>query len=264
MAYAKDLTGQKFGRLTVISRNHEKQKEMLDKNKGNKAYWNCKCDCGNKNVIVVSSSNLTNKTSPTISCGCYKNEAMHKQKNTKTIQWEFNDNVAIGITNKGDKFYIDKEDYDKVKDYCWRVNKSGYIVANARNGTNKTIWIHRVLMNIEDINVLIDHKDWNKANNKKSNLRVATKSENNINIKRKSNNTTGYTGVSLNKRTGNYIARISINGKRIYLGTFSTFKEAVNARHIAEDKIHGEWSGEFNRKDFIRLLVNEAEELINE
>ena len=67
MSYAKDLTGLRFGRLQVISRNYQKQKECFNKNGSNKAFWNCICDCGNK--VIVSGSNLKNRTNPTKSYG---------------------------------------------------------------------------------------------------------------------------------------------------------------------------------------------------
>lgn len=59
MGKFKDLTGQRFGELLVISKAE---------NIGNKVAWNCVCDCGNH--IVVKSCNLYRKESPTISCGC--------------------------------------------------------------------------------------------------------------------------------------------------------------------------------------------------
>ena len=76
MAKLKDLTGQKFGRLTVISyygviKNHY--------------YWNCICDCGKK--CIVASTNLKSKRLE--SCGCLNKESVsirktkHKKSNTK-------------------------------------------------------------------------------------------------------------------------------------------------------------------------------------
>lgn len=242
-----DLTGQKFGRLTILSRNLEYQK----KDKYHKVYWNCLCDCGAN--IVCSSINL--KSGNTKSCGCLRNEKNHAQKNTKSNQWIEEKDCVVGITCKGEKFYIDKEDYEKVKNYCWRIDKnSGYVIANSRNGSNKVIFIHRIIMDPKD-EELIDHKNWNKADNRKSNLRIATKSENNINIKRKINNSTGYTGVT--KEPNGYKARISKNGTRYDLGTYESFEEAVKIRHQAEIKIHKEWSGEINRKDFEKVFSNE-------
>lgn len=165
-----------------------------------------------------------------------------------------------------------KSEAYKECNYCWRITNKGYVVANSRNGSNKIIWLHRLIMNVNDENILVDHKDWDKSNNRKSNLRIATKSENNINIKRKINNTSGYTGVTLNKRSGKYVARISKNGKRIYIGIFDLFEDAVMARHKAELMIHNEWSGEINRKDLINIIkdtadapdMEEAEELVVE
>lgn len=253
MSFAKDLTGMRFGRLNVISRNYEKQKEYFAKTGNYSAFWNCLCDCGNE--VVVRSSSLMNKSNPTFSCGCYRNEILHKQKNTIEIKWMFDGDNIYGITNKGEKFVIDAEDFDRVKDYCWRKDRKGYIIANGRNGSNKIVWLHRIIMRAKD-DEIVDHINWDKSNNKKSNLRIATKTQNNINIKRKSNNTSGYTGVSVLKN-GKYKSSISINGKKYHLGTFDELKDAVKTRHKAEQILHGEWSGEINRKDFIKLIKSE-------
>lgn len=61
MAKFIDITGQKYGRLTAVSRA---------KNKGTRAAWNCLCDCGNQ--VVVDGKKL--RTSHTKSCGCYRAE----------------------------------------------------------------------------------------------------------------------------------------------------------------------------------------------
>ena len=71
MAKAKDLTGQKFGRLTVIKRAE---------NKGKRVAWLCKCECGNE--IVIIGGNLKNGS--TKSCGCYKKE-MYDSEEFKKI-----------------------------------------------------------------------------------------------------------------------------------------------------------------------------------
>lgn len=56
-----DLTGQKFGRLTVIERSDVKKKDI---------HWVCKCDCGN--ITIVNGMKL--KTGRTKSCGCFRVE----------------------------------------------------------------------------------------------------------------------------------------------------------------------------------------------
>ena len=57
-----DLTGQRFGRLTVI--------EKVSKNNESRAYWRCRCDCGNE--VISSEKDL--RTGHTQSCGCYCRE----------------------------------------------------------------------------------------------------------------------------------------------------------------------------------------------
>lgn len=103
--------------------------------------------------------------------------------------------------------------------------------------------------------LLVDHKNWNKADNRKENLRIATKSQNNINIKRKINNTSGYPGVTKTKN-GRYISRISLNRRRYYLGTYKCFEDAVVARRNAEIKLHNDWSGENNKHDYEKIIQN--------
>lgn len=253
MSYAVDLTGQRFGRLVVLSRNRKRQEEEFRNSGLQIAFWDCMCDCGN--MATVKASNLKNKTNPTLSCGCFKNERIHAQKNTKENEWEFDGDIAICTTTSGERFIVDKCDYDTVRKYCWHIsNASGYVVANSRDKTNRSIFLHRLILNVSGRDTFVDHINWDKSDNRRINLRVATKSENNTNIKRKANNSTGYTGVTLNKRTGRYIARISKNGKRILLGTFDEFEDAVTARHEAEVAMHGEWSGELNRKDFEKIM----------
>ena len=72
----EDLTGQRFGRLIVISYNDE-----ISKQKKN-SYWNCKCDCGNE--VVVRDCHL--KSGGQVSCGCYQKEMWQDEK----MKWKMN------------------------------------------------------------------------------------------------------------------------------------------------------------------------------
>ncbi len=251
----KDLTGQKFTRLLVISKNLEKINYVKTTKNRTVIYWNCLCDCGKTHIATTS--NLTNGGIK--SCGCLKIENSKMQKNTKSIRWEKSkelENVIIGITNKNEQFMIDDEDYKKVEKYCWRIDKyNQYVIANARNGTNKTLFLHKLILDKE--NYLVDHINHNKSDNRKCNLRYATKSQNNINIKKKINNKSGYTGVKMNK-FGKFIAQIDIDNKRKYLGTFEHIEDAIKARRNAEIKYHGEWDGEIYRQDFTGIIKEEA------
>ena len=127
----KDLTGQKFGRLTVI--------ERADNDDRGKVRWLCKCECGNTHIAI--SYNLTHGLCR--SCGClygfkvYNQKRKQRCKNTYDLSGEY----GIGYTSKGVEFYFDLEDYDKIKDYCWRTNDNGYIVTKEINNNKKIIFI---------------------------------------------------------------------------------------------------------------------------
>jgi len=81
----------------------------------------------------------------------------------------------------------------------------------------------------------IDHINGNYGDNRLSNLREADVAENGKNRKRSCTNSSGVTGVVL-KPKGKYQADICVNGKRLHLGTFPTFEEAVRVRKEAEVK----------------------------
>lgn len=93
-------------------------------------------------------------------------------------------------------------------------------------------------------NLLIDHKFGEKSrnDNRKSNLRIATRQENNRNHKVCIMNTSGVTGVTWDKNRNKWIAQIHINNKNIHLGRFISFEDAVKARKKAEEKYFGEFS----------------------
>ena len=98
----KDLTGQKFGRLTVI--------ERAGTSKGRKALWLCKCECGNEKVIM--GNNL--KSGATMSCGCLGSEKM-KQLNEE--QWKDEDfrKMQSEISSKTIKKQWQDEDFRKMQ-----------------------------------------------------------------------------------------------------------------------------------------------------
>lgn len=88
----------------------------------------------------------------------------------------------------------------------------------------------------------LDHKDGNPFNNRLSNLRECSSSENSFNRGPQRTNTTGFKGVTLDK-TGKFQAQISVNRRYIYLGRFSTALEA----HAAYEKAAIEFHGAFAR-----------------
>ena len=77
--------------------------------------------------------------------------------------------------------------------------------------------------------LFIDHIDGNKLNNHFSNLREVTTKQNNEHRGKQKNNSSGYKGVTFNKRLNKFIAQIQHNSKQLHIGTFETALEASNA-----------------------------------
>ena len=152
--------------------------------------------------------------------------------------YEIHDDYVLMYTTKGEPFYIDLEDFDKVKDICWYVNTQGYI-AGLYN--NKIVLIHRFILNAPD-DLLVDHRNHDTTNNRRYNLRIATRTQNNTNVKLRTDNSSGVAGVNWNKESNQWVVRISVNKKRIYLGRYNSFEDAVKVRKQAEEKYFGEWS----------------------
>lgn len=235
MGKFKDLTGQRFGRLTVIRRVED---HICYPSGYRTSQWLCECDCGNEVTIIGKA--LTRKNG-TKSCGCFAKENMSKVKK-KYNTYDLTGEYGIGYTFKGEEFLFDLEDYNKIKDYCWSKNKKGYITSTDSK-TRKTILLHRIVTNCPD-DLLPDHihgKD-TRYDNRKSNLRVCTTKENAMNSALSTNNTSGVTGVIWHKRDMVWQARIKIDYKYIHLGYFDRFEDAVKARKEAEDKYFGEFS----------------------
>jgi len=89
----------------------------------------------------------------------------------------------------------------------------------------------------------IDHIDGDGLNNRWSNLRSATPSQNMMNQRVRSDSITGIKGVSFDKQRNKWYAYINVDGKRKMLGRHDVLEEAVAARREAEKRLHGEFTG---------------------
>jgi hypothetical protein len=89
----------------------------------------------------------------------------------------------------------------------------------------------------------IDHINENNSDNRWENLREATPSQNHRNRGKQRNNTTGYKGVTFDKRRGLYIAGVKLNQKRYSAGNnFKTAEEAYEAVKKLALTLHGDWA----------------------
>lgn len=88
----------------------------------------------------------------------------------------------------------------------------------------------------------LDHRNRDSLDDKIENIRLATLSQNRANIKRNSNNSSGFKGVGWRKDMGKWIARIGVGRKQIRLGYFGTPEEAHAAYVDAARKYFGEFA----------------------
>lgn len=88
----------------------------------------------------------------------------------------------------------------------------------------------------------IDHVDGDGLNNKWSNLREASPSENGMNQKVRSDSKSGVKGVSYDSARNMWYAYINLDGKRKHLGRHDTFEDAVAVRQEAEAKYYGDFA----------------------
>lgn len=133
----------------------------------------------------------------------------------------------------GEIAVIDDEDYPLVAGYKWRLNQDGYAVSHEGTISPKTIFMHR-LVNKTPPGEITDHIDQDRLNNRRANLRTASKALNSFNSKIHSRNRSGYRGVSWH--AGKWRACIVVGGRQESLGRFDDPAEASRAyeRRLAE------------------------------
>lgn len=88
----------------------------------------------------------------------------------------------------------------------------------------------------------MDHRDLDRSNNRWSNLRLASNTENGANRAKGKNNTSGHKGVSWCKNRQKWQAGIKINYRRKALGRFDTKEEAAAAYAVAAQELFGEFA----------------------
>lgn len=113
----KELKGFKFGKLTVIDRDYQKEEDMVKRGKRKRTYWICKCDCGN--VTTVETCKLT--SGHTKSCGCLQKETTKERFDEDLTNFKWNELIVLERDIEKENLMGNKCRYWKCKCSCGNI-----------------------------------------------------------------------------------------------------------------------------------------------
>lgn len=154
--------------------------------------------------------------------------------------------TLYGKNGLGKFALVSDEDFEYLNQFIWKVDGSGYPYRTIKIKKNNFISLrmHRDILKLVGSQPA-DHKDINRLNNQRDNLRICTKADNNRNRGLLRNNTSGYIGVCYRKgkwRTKRWMASITIDNKRKFIADFNTKEEAAKAYNLAATKYFGQFA----------------------
>lgn len=224
----RDLRGERFGTLTVI-------REHTERSKHNQRLWVCHCDCGNK-TVVLQHSLVTGNT---------KRCAKHPKN-----EWrDCGEYVELDVSTKKHPntfTKISKEDLWKCLEFEKAGSRLRWICHDNHYGkwskyvcaTDRKTHLHRWLLGLADPSLIVDHLNGDGLDNRRENLRICTRAENNKNMRKRRDNSSGCAGVHFEKSSGLYYAKIQVGGKSHFLGRFDRLDQA-NIAYRSAAKVLG-------------------------
>jgi HNH endonuclease len=151
--------------------------------------------------------------------------------------------VRNGITQ------LDEVDYEWAKPQTWHMGDTGYVKTHNPSGNHSPLKMHRLIFERMIGRPLrpgefVDHKNRIKTDNRRSNLRLATKSQNGMNLQTGKGKTSRYIGVHCDRsrRYKRWMAYVAVDQKRWQIGRFYSEEEAAWMRDQWAVQLHGEFA----------------------
>ena len=147
---------------------------------------------------------------------------------------------------------VDDEDLEKIKKYNWFINKTSrkrnpnllyFMTHTTINKKRQMLLLHRYIMGcaLHDKQI-VDHISRDTLDCRKSNMRICNRAENARNTTKTRANTSGYKGVSLERKTGKWNTFITYDKKHYNLGASLTKEKAAEKYDVAALLLHGEFA----------------------
>lgn len=140
---------------------------------------------------------------------------------------------------------VDDEDYEWLNQWKWYISNKGYAIRGVRNVSlptgYKSISMHRLINNTPD-GYETDHKNGDKLDNRRVNIRTASRAQNRYNTPPRADNKSGVAGVIWYKPLKKWLAYIQVDKKHIHLGYYYELNDAVAVRRTAESTYCGDFS----------------------
>jgi hypothetical protein len=154
-----------------------------------------------------------------------------------------------GQRGQGKYALVDDEDYEYLSRFRWFWGPTSTYATGYVTGDGRMSLMHKLVINVP-AGYFADHINGDRLDNRRSNLRVVTGSQNNWNMGASSRNQWGLRGVSYHKKAGKWEAYLGIGGnakagvrtRKIYLGLYTSPEAAGRAYNVAAIQFYGDYA----------------------
>jgi hypothetical protein len=249
----EDLTGQKFGRLTVMYQTDD----YVTPQGIHYAVWHCVCDCDEHNEVDVLGTNL--KRGHSQSCGCRKEE-LTIERSRKYNEYKIENNIVyIKLSNCDEYTMVNLDKWNEIsyiREFCWHKDTHNYVSSNIpkklrQQFGKRYIGLHQLVCPCKK-GFEPDHLDRNPLNNLTENLMPKTHQDNMYNKGLYANNKSGCTGIYWSKKENRWKANIC-------LGTFDDINEAIKVYNDVKNYYNQYYINSTNKQNNIKEENNEQE-----